>query len=89
MEGHNFSRKSEKQKKKTRCVDVVYGISLYKAFFCVYNYSVRSIAVLIVLNLMEMYLKGGGSCVLPRKILHKWVQNPAILEDFMSLWACI
>ena len=43
--------------------------------------------MLLVLNL-NVYLKGGTG-VLPQEILQKLVQNPAILEDFMSSWACI
>ena len=44
--------------------------------FACYNYSVRSIAVLLihVLNLTM------GSGILPQKILQNLVQNPAILE---------
>ena len=41
----------------------------------------------MVLNLTELYLKGGLG-VLPQKILHKLVQNPPILDtsnEFMGL----
>ena len=54
-----------------------------RSLFLYFNYSVRLIAVLIILNLMELYLKG------PQNILRQLVQNPAILEDCMSLWVCI
>ena len=90
MEGHKFSPKSEKQKKKKpRRVDVVQGnMSIYGNILRVYTYSVRSIAGLIVIKLTFVF-KEGGLGVLPHKILQKLVQNPAILEDFISSWACM
>ena len=53
-----------------------------------YNFSVRSIAVFIVLNLDGVVFKGGlGSS--PRKFCKKLDQNPVFLQDFMSSLACI
>ena len=72
----------------TRLIGKILGRCKYKAIFLRYNYSVRPIAVLIVLNLTKLYLKG-DLWVLAQNILRKLVQNPAILEDFISSWACI
>ena len=91
MEGPKFSPKSEKQKKKTRRVGVVQGnmsTGIYGNILRVYNYNVRSIAGLIVIKLTFVFKGGGGVLgVLHIKFCKKIVQNPAILEDFMSSWA--
>ena len=86
MEGHKFFPKSEKQKKKT-CVD--HNMSIYRHFF-VYNYSVRLITVLLVLNLTELYLKGewGGSGGSPPEIFTKngtKSDNSRGFHEFMGL----
>ena len=88
MDRHKFSPKSEKQKKKRRFGVVQGNMSIYGNILRVYNYSVRSIAGLIVIKLTFVF-KRGGLGVLHIKFYKKLVQNPAILEDFMSSWACM
>ena len=90
--GAQISPQKWKAKKKKRPVGEVWGLmSIYghTGICACYDWNVRSIAVLLVLVLNLKCVFKGGSGVLPQKILQKLVQNPAILEDFMSLWACI
>ena len=67
-------KSKKKKKKKHRRVGVVQGnmsTGIYGNILRVYNYSVRSIAGLIVIKLTFVFKGGGGSGGHPHKILQK------------------